>query len=89
MAEIKIYTSYERFHDRIMNGQEKDYILTTKFPSGISVCLGETSLPRNSFLDRFFYREQRAVVCVGVCDNGKHILAINKNKLAELGGNLE
>ena len=88
MAEIKIYPTYQEFFDRIRSGKEKDYILTQRFPLGVTVCLGETPLPQNTFWDRFFYKEQRVVVCVGDSDNGRHLLAVNKKKLEESGGKL-
>lgn len=89
MAEFKIYPTYQQFHDRILARRERDYFLTTRTPCGVTVQLGEVPLPKRSFFERLIsYKESRPVICVGYCDNGKNIFAVNKRKLEELGGKL-
>lgn len=89
MAELQIYPSYQEFHDRVYSGKNKEYTLTSKMPLGISVCLGEEPLPQRRGFRRFLpYHEERAVVCVGAMDNGRHLFAVNRKRLEELGGKL-
>lgn len=89
MAEFKLYPTYQQFHDRILARRERDYFLTTRIPTGVTIQVGEVPLPERSFFERFIsYKESRPVICVGYCDNGKNIFAVNKKKLEELGGKL-
>ena len=89
MAELKLYPTYQQFHDRIMARRERDYFLTTRVPLGVTVFVGEIPLPERSFFEKLFsYKETRPVVCVGELDNGKTLFAVNRKKLEELGGKL-
>ncbi|VVB80584.1 Uncharacterised protein [uncultured archaeon] len=88
MAELKIYTTYQEFHDRVYSGKNKDYVLTSRMPLGISVCIGEEPFPERKGPRRFLpYHEERTVVCVGEMDNCRHLFAVKKSWL-EMGGKL-
>ncbi len=88
--ELKIYETYKNFVERIESGEEKEYILTTKIPFGVTTTLGETALPEKKGFLSFFkkYHEERVVICVGNCSGACGLLAINQKKLKDLGGKL-
>jgi hypothetical protein len=89
MTEFIIYPTYKEFFDRILKRLEQDYVLTSKLPIGVPVCIGENPLPEKSGLKRLLpYHEERAVVCVGAIDNGKHLFAVNQKRLESIGGKL-
>lgn len=88
MAELLIYPTYREFHDRVYSGKNREYVLTSRMPLGISVGIGEEPRPERRGFRKFLpYHEERTIVCVGAMDNGRHLFAVKKSWLG-LGGKL-
>lgn len=89
MAEFSVYPASQELYDEIMKGKRNDYVLTTRLPRDITVNLGSPVDNRNAFQRLFCKRKYEPVVCIGPTSNARHLLAVNREKVKELGGKLD
>lgn len=85
MAEFIVYEQSRELYEQIINRKRSDYILTTKFPIGVPIFLGEPKPDNRNLLSRLFSeRDWGDVVCIGPTDRANYILAVRANLVKDL-----